>query len=67
MGTTWPLKLRMTKCLIVYVFLDTSIPFIHKMFYIYNMANIIMLIISSCLVSKIMRPNSREERDSLAL
>lgn len=66
MGAIWPLKLRMTKCLIVYLFLDTIIPFIHEMFYIINMANIIMLIISSHLVSKIRRLNSSEEEDSLA-
>lgn len=58
MGATWPLKLRMNKRLIIYSFLDAIIPYIHKMFSIYNVANIIMLIISSCLVSNIMRADS---------
>lgn len=66
MGATWPLKLRMTKCLIIYVFLDTIIPYIHKMFSICNMANIIMLIISSCLVSNIVRADSSAREDSLS-
>lgn len=66
MGATWLLKLRMTKCLIIYAFLDTIIPYIHKMFSICDMANIIMLIISSCLVSNIMRADLSEREDSLS-
>lgn len=58
MGATWPLKLRLTKRLVIYSFLDTIIPYIHKMFSMCNMANIVMLIISSYLVSNIMRADS---------